>query len=69
MGFPNEVGMVPELRLFQKKVYCIIKIHRYFQCFHVIEKEIQRAVVKLVKVYVVSVSSHHLRMGSDFIVC
>lgn len=39
MGFPKEMGMVPELSLFLRQIYCIIKIQQPFWCFHMIEKE------------------------------
>lgn len=39
MGFPKEMGMVPELRVFLREIYCIVKIQQPFRCLHMTEKE------------------------------
>lgn len=39
MGFPREMGMVPELSLFLGQIYCVIKFQQPFWCLHMTETE------------------------------
>jgi len=39
MGFPKEMGMVPELGLFLRQIYYILKFQQPFRGLHMTEKE------------------------------
>lgn len=64
MGFQKEMGMVPELSLFLRQIYCITKFEQPFRCLHLTERESRRTVGKLVKVCLAPASSYQLRTGS-----